>query len=136
MLCFSGDSTKRLGHIGQGGHPTSARFCDDGRVTFWDSDFLDCEDDIAKSIWTTSRDVQRHVLAARSESPVALLQSDLDLPWVPDLAGSWWAEQGGVFVIGSAYSPFIDGHAGRSKAMGFRDYNPNAEAIDFQRAIS
>jgi hypothetical protein len=49
------------------------------------------------------------------------------LPWVPDLVGRHWGEEGSVLVIGSAYAPFIhDNRAGNRqpwhRAMDLTDY--------------
>ncbi len=81
-------------------------------MAFWDAANLDPEDDINRSIWTTSR-------------------AALDLPWVPDLAGSRWRDPGSVFVVGLAYSPFVTGHAGRLRSMKLADYDPSAEPFEF-----
>lgn len=102
-------------------------------MTFWNADDLDPDDEINQHIWATSRAEMALVLAEHPDSPAGLLQADLDLPWVPDLAGSRWRKQGSVFVIGSAYSPFLSGHAGRPKAMQLANYDPTVEVIEFQR---
>lgn len=62
--------------------------CDSGAVTFWRAEYLAREDDINRSIWTASRAVQRRVINRFPDSPAGLLQGELDLLWVPDLAGS------------------------------------------------
>jgi len=102
-------------------------------MAFWDAANLDAEDNINRSIWTSSRAAQRRLADAYPKSPAGLLQAELGLPWVPDLAGSRWREPGSVFVVGSAYSPFIAGHAGRARSMQLVDYDSSVEPIEFQR---
>ena len=98
-------------------------------LSFWT---LDPCDKINHDIWSQSRTVMRRALAAHPNSLATLLQADLDLPWVPDLVGPKWRDAGSVVVIGSAYSPFIDGFAGRGKTMPQADYAPEAPVAAFQ----
>lgn len=53
------------------------------------------------------------------------------LPWVPDLVGRLWREEGGVVVIGSAYAPFIDEPASRHASMPLRDDENAKTAAEF-----
>src|SRR4051812_5757715 len=97
-------------------------------MEFWAADALAQEDAINDAIWTRSPAVQREV-----QPPVqvrlkgvgaqqAMLLENRVLPWVPDLLGARWREPSAILIVGSAYSPFISGSAGRRRCMPLNDY--------------
>lgn len=99
---------------------------------------LDVYDAINAEIWAKSLRAQA---AVRDQYPAAaadLLQAVLpggSLPWVPDLVGERWREAGSLFIVGSAYAPFVDAYGTRSRVMSEYAYRKAATAAAFQRAF-
>ncbi len=92
-------------------------------MTFWSVHHLDLEDEVNKDIWARSAVLQADVRARHGSAAADVVQARVGgLPWVPDLVGRRWRDTGAVHVIGSAYSPFIDGSSARGRAMGLDLY--------------
>lgn len=103
-------------------------------ASFWADENFDFEDSLNASIWSESlvrgaRLAQIHGAAGaggwqdRWANPA--------LPWVPDLVGRRWREEGGAVVIGSAYAHFIEDGASRRASMPLRDYENAKTAAEF-----
>jgi hypothetical protein len=105
-------------------------------MSFWSSHHLDRGDSINASIWKDSTDIQSGLQRPShgTVGQVGALQAMVGpraLPWVPDLAGLRWRSEDALYVVGSAYSPFILPWAGRSKAMSHSAYESSANAQEF-----
>ena len=101
-------------------------------------DDLDLNDAINAEIWATSPRLQDTISRAHPRAAAGLLQAVMPggpLPWVPDLVGRAWREAGSVFVVGSAYAPFVQPFAGRARAMTERDYRDAPTASAFLRSF-
>ena len=110
------------------------------RARVWEPmlDDLDLNDAINAEIWATSPQLQATLSRAYPRAAAGLLQAVLPggpLPWVPDLVGRAWREAGSVFVVGSAYAPFIEPIAGRARVMTERDCRSAPTASAFLRAF-
>lgn len=104
--------------------------------TFWDTDHLDLGDTTNADIWQRSSELHDRVRNAHSRERADILQARMgDLPGVPDLVGRDWLSSDAVFVVGSAYSPFIAGVAGRSHAMSLDAYENASSAREFQEVF-
>lgn len=101
-------------------------------------DDLDSADAINAEVWDQSVELQTATRAPFRDPQADVLQALLPegpLPWVPDLVGAEWREPRTVFVVGSAYAPFIEGMAGRTRAMSLGVYVNAPSATAFQRAF-
>jgi len=99
-------------------------------LPFWSQVIL--KDPINSEIWSESPAVQDRIRSHHSTHRADVLQALIrpGLRWVPDIVGEEWRDAGSVFIVGSAYSPFISGYAGRSRSMSLESY-PRAEgAVD------
>ena len=102
---------------------------------FWSVQHLDIDDSInAGKNWVdVSRPGQRRQgpapIADRGHAPGPARRR-----WVPDLVGGRWREAGGLFVVGSAYSPFVDGGTAK-RSMSFGTYRLSRSVAEFQRAF-
>lgn len=99
---------------------------------------LDLDDAINAEIWANSRRIQAAISDAHPEAAADILQAVLaggPLPWVPDLVGRDWKEAGSLFVVGSAYAPFLDTYAGRARAMSEHTYRRSPTPSAFQRSF-
>ncbi|SRR6266542_761293 len=105
-------------------------------MTFWSVHHLDLEDEVNKDIWARSAVLQADVRARHGSAAADVVQARVGgLPWVPDLVGRRWRDTGAVHVIGSAYSPFIDGSSARGRAMGLDLYRRSLTPAEFQRVF-
>lgn len=103
-------------------------------MTDWTHSKLASKDPINRQIWSGSLRLQR-ALPQRPPGAVGLLQQRLEggpYPWVPDLVGRRASEKGGVLVLGSAYSPFISGEAGRERTLSLDQYADSTGPAAFQ----
>lgn len=99
---------------------------------------LDLQDAINAEIWASSPILQAAISNAHPHAAADLLQAVLPggpLPWVPDLVGRAWREPGSVFVVGSAYAPFVETYGSRSKTMSEREYRKSATPEAFLRTF-
>ncbi len=103
-------------------------------ASFWADENFDFEDSLNASIWNESPARGARLAQLHGHANAGGWQdrwANPALPWVPDLVGHRWREEGGVVVIGSAYAPFVDETASRHASMPLREYANAKTASEF-----
>jgi hypothetical protein len=99
------------------------------------------QDELNDRIWRESTSLQEEIQSledARDRgvgAQQAMLLPDRALPWVPDLLGEDWRSTEAILVVGSAYSPFVTGAAGRACTMAVDEYASASTWQEFQSAF-
>lgn len=82
---------------------------------FWSCEELDLDDQLNREIWSDSPAEQDQIHPYSADVGVGFIGAQQAmrhprrLPWVPDQIGRDWRSPDALFVIGSAYGPFIAG---------------------------
>lgn len=112
-------------------------------MNFWNAAYFDFADPLNQEIWAESPALQRKIqppdtlIAAGSiGAQQAMVQSaSCVLPWVPDLLGTHWRDPESLLIVGSAYAPFVQGHATRDGQMPLSEYQDARSVEEFQRGF-
>jgi len=103
----------------------------------WSVAALDVDDALNQTIWNESPARQMKIFPARLPviGMVAAAQAFVEpppLPWVPDLVGRNWREQGSLLVMGISYADFFLPLPGRRSRMQLREYREAKGPAEFQ----